>query len=128
MCDRLFDIVWWSHGCSLAGTKRVHAMLSWRRVRALRSLRRAFTLGRRVGWSSIMSSMVHGQNKLSRRCDKSGNDVRLMDCTPFIPGKTQLDAYAGERWSCCTTVLALRFASCHGESNEGIRAHCCRPR
>ena len=85
-------------------------------------------LGRRVGWSSIMSPMVHGQNKLGRRCDKSGNDVRLLDCTSFIPGKTQLDAYTGERWSCCTTVLALRFASCHGESNEGIRAHCCRPR
>ena len=56
-----------------AGTKRVHATLSWRRVTALRSLRRA-----------------HGQNKLSRRCDKRGNDVRVLDRTSFIPGTTHL--------------------------------------
>ena len=32
---------------------------------------------------------------LSRRCDKSGNDVRVLDRTSFIPGTTQLDTYWG---------------------------------
>ena len=32
-------------------------------------------------------------NGLSRRCDKSGNDVRVLDRTSFIPGTTQLDTY-----------------------------------
>ena len=34
-------------------------------------------------------------NGLSRRCDKSGNDVRVLDRTSFIPGTTQLDTYWG---------------------------------
>ena len=34
-------------------------------------------------------------NGLSRQCDKSGNDVRVLDRTSFIPGTTQLDTYWG---------------------------------
>ena len=77
----------------------------------------------------MVQNVAHGQNELSRRCDKSGNDVRVLDRTSFIPGTTQLDTYWG-------TMALLRDSVgvevcpliCNGESNEGIRAYCCRPR
>ena len=43
----------------------------------------------------MVQYVAHGQNELSRRCAKSGNDVRVLDRTSFIPGTTQLDTYWG---------------------------------
>ena len=43
----------------------------------------------------MVQYVTHGQNELSRRCDESGNDVRVLDRTSFIPGTVQLDTYWG---------------------------------
>ena len=67
----------------------MHATLSWRRVRALRSLRRALLFVE--GWDGPVCRPW--TNELSRRCDKRGNDVRVLDRTSFIPRTTQLDTY-----------------------------------
>ena len=49
--DGLFDIVWWSHGCSPAPRECAPRQVG--EECALRSIRRAFPLRRRVGWSNL---------------------------------------------------------------------------
>ena len=78
-----------------AGTKRVPALpatLSWRRVRG----------STKDGWCS---SLCRPWTKWSRRCDKSGNDVRIRD-------RTSQPSHVSHSNTTLSTVLLSEEVSC----------------
>ena len=108
-----------------AGTKRVHATLSWQRVG------KGSTKPSRSPYSSSKGGMVqyvaHGQMDW---VDGVTRAETMFAYWIIHPGPW--DDATGHLLGCDGPVARQCWwwglPSCHGESNGGIRAHCCRPR